>query len=194
MQAVGVAEKERTIRMTLGQKIRMLRLAKKMTLQDVASETGYSKALISRIENDSVSPSIGSLMKIASALDIALHQLFAAVDGGQAARVRKQERSSAKMAGGSIQVESLSDRTAGDKMAAVVMTFEGGALSQEGTRGHEGEEWWHVLRGRLEATVGDRVIELAEGDSIYLSSSLPHRWRNPAKSKASALVVVTPLG
>jgi len=180
--------------MTLGQKIRALRLAKKMTLQDVASETGYSKALISRIENDSVSPSIGSLMKIASALEITLHQLFAAVEGGGTALMRKQERSSAKLADGGVLVERLSDRTAGDKMTAVVMTFEAGAVSRKDARSHEGEEWWHVLRGRLEATVGDRVFDLAEGDSIYLTSSLPRRWRNPARAKASALVVVTPSG
>ncbi|MHC4664309.1 MAG: helix-turn-helix domain-containing protein, partial [Planctomycetota bacterium] len=62
--------------MTLGEKIRKLRHDGEMTLQDIAGKTGYSKALISRIENDSVSPSINSLVKIAAALEIRLYELF----------------------------------------------------------------------------------------------------------------------
>lgn len=179
--------------MTLGKKIRKLRLDKKMTLQDVAGITGYSKALISRIENDSVSPSIGSLIKISSALDIMLHELFAAVEAKGTSVVRKKDRSSQALDGGSIKVEGLSDAS-DDRLAAVLMTFEPGASAGGGNvKTHPGEEWWHVLKGKLEAVVDQTKYELDEGDSIYLDSSLPHVWRNPARGKATALVLVTSL-
>jgi len=38
----------------IGAKIKKLRLAKKLTLQAVARETGFSPALISQIENNNV--------------------------------------------------------------------------------------------------------------------------------------------
>ena len=42
----------------IGSKIKKLRKARKLTLQDVAQETGFSPALISQIENNNVSPPI----------------------------------------------------------------------------------------------------------------------------------------
>ncbi|MFZ4857338.1 MAG: helix-turn-helix domain-containing protein, partial [Desulfuromonadaceae bacterium] len=39
----------------IGAKIKKLRLSKKLTLQAVARETGFSPALISQIENNNVS-------------------------------------------------------------------------------------------------------------------------------------------
>ena len=177
--------------MTLGGKLRKLRRDDRMTLQDVASMTGYSKALISRIENDSVSPSINSLMKIASALNIELHELFASVEGKSPSIVRKRNRSSRTLSGGKVQAESLSGGT-DNKLAPCIMSFEPGADASDGKlESHRGEEWWHVLKGRLEAAVGEDRYELSEGDSIYLNSSMPHKLRNPAKAKATALVLMT---
>ena len=47
----------------IGAKIKELRRAHKMTLQDVANEIGFSTALISQIENNNVSPPIATLSK-----------------------------------------------------------------------------------------------------------------------------------
>ncbi len=177
--------------MTLGTKLRKLRRDGGMTLQDVASMTGYSKALISRIENDSVSPSINSLVKIASALKIELHELFASIEGKSPLVVRKKDRISRTLSGGMVQAESLSGGV-DNKLAPSIMSFEPGADASDGKlETHRGEEWWHVLKGRLEAAVGEDRYELGEGDSIYLNSTMPHKLRNPAKAKATALVLVT---
>ena len=45
----------------IGQKIKTLRKERKLTLQDVANETGFAPALISQIENNNVSPPIATL-------------------------------------------------------------------------------------------------------------------------------------
>jgi transcriptional regulator with XRE-family HTH domain len=173
--------------MTLGEKLKRLRMEQGLTLQDVAGKTGYSKALISRIENDSVSPSISSLVKISSSLKIKLNELFAAVEDGGASVVKKANRSAATTAGGKLKTESIfeDDR----KMQVAVKTFEPGFATKEEKTGQGGEEWWHVLKGTLEASVGEVNIELSEGDSIYVFSAIPHKWRNAGRVKASALVV-----
>ena len=54
----------------IGSKLKELRKAKKLTLQDVASETGFSAALISQIENNNISPPIATLSKIANFFDV----------------------------------------------------------------------------------------------------------------------------
>lgn len=42
---------------------------------------------------------------------------------------------------------------------------------------HDGQEFDYVVEGRLEITIGDKVMELAEGDSIYFDASQPHCMR-----------------
>ncbi len=61
----------------IGQKIKKLRLAKKLTLQAVARETGFSPALISQIENNNVSPPIATLSRIAKFFDVKVGMFFA---------------------------------------------------------------------------------------------------------------------
>ena len=176
--------------MTLGEKIRKLRHDGSMTLQDIAGKTGYSKALISRIENDSVSPSINSLVKIAAALEIKLYELFAAVEAKAPSVTRRKSRLSSTTADGTIRVENLSGNIEDAKMSAVIMTFEPGAeISSASAKTGTGEEWWTVLKGNLEAVVGDNRFDLGEGDSIYLNSSVWHNLKNLGKAKTRALVV-----
>ena len=179
--------------MTLGEKIRKLRQEKKMTLQNVSDQIGYSKALISRIENDSVSPSISSLIRLASVLQIGLHELFAAVEGGQTSVVKKNDRESRIITGSGIKVERARGGSEEGKMMPVIMTFEPGAHTEEKGDSHTGEEWWYVLKGKLEATIGEKIYQLCEGDCIYLDSAVPHNWRNMASGKTSALVIVASL-
>ena len=42
-------------------------------------------------------------------------------------------------------------------------------------RVHPGEEWLHVLRGRLRLRLGDSTHRLAVGDSAHFDSLTPHR-------------------
>jgi transcriptional regulator with XRE-family HTH domain len=60
----------------IGEKIKKLRKARKLTLQQVASETGFSPALISQIENNNVSPPIATLSKIAKFFDVKMGMFF----------------------------------------------------------------------------------------------------------------------
>ena len=64
------------VEFNIGQKIKALRKGKKLTLQDVANETGFSPALISQIENNNVSPPIATLSKIARFFDVKMSHFF----------------------------------------------------------------------------------------------------------------------
>src|SRR3990172_5685781 len=77
----------------IGAKIKKLRLAKKMTLQAVAKETGFSPALISQIENNNVSPPIATLSKLAKFFDIKMSSFFTENDEEPKYEIiRKNER------------------------------------------------------------------------------------------------------
>jgi quercetin dioxygenase-like cupin family protein len=57
---------------------------------------------------------------------------------------------------------------------------------------HEGEECVHVLRGRIEAGIGDERIVLEPGDSITYDAIVPHWWRNVGGLEGELISAVTP--
>ena len=61
----------------VGGRIRQLRLGLGMSVRALAAKTGFSPSLISQAENGQVTPSIGSLERIAMALGVSLGKFFA---------------------------------------------------------------------------------------------------------------------
>ena len=66
---------------SLGQCLRDLRKARKVTQEALAEEVGVSWITINRLENASVSTQLDKLVVIASALDVSLADVFAAAEG-----------------------------------------------------------------------------------------------------------------
>jgi transcriptional regulator with XRE-family HTH domain len=61
----------------VGERMRQLRRGLGMSVRALATTTGFSPSLISQAENNQVTPSIGSLERIAMALGVNLSQFFA---------------------------------------------------------------------------------------------------------------------
>jgi transcriptional regulator with XRE-family HTH domain len=66
--------------MNIGDTIRNYRLQKGMSQGDIEKRTGLLRCYLSRVENGHTIPSLDTLAKIASAMDLPLSQFFA--DGG----------------------------------------------------------------------------------------------------------------
>jgi transcriptional regulator with XRE-family HTH domain len=67
---------EEQLSIKLGEKIRELRKAKKLTLVDLAYECGFEKSNLIRIEKGRTLPTTKTLLKIANALKIKINVLF----------------------------------------------------------------------------------------------------------------------
>jgi transcriptional regulator with XRE-family HTH domain len=62
---------------TPGERIRILRTEKSITLPTLAERSGLSKGLLSKLENDQDSnPSLGTLLKVAEALDVTVADIL----------------------------------------------------------------------------------------------------------------------
>ena len=62
--------------MVIGTRLRKLREDKKLSQGDIEERTGLLRCYISRVENGHTIPSIETLERISSALEIPLYQLF----------------------------------------------------------------------------------------------------------------------
>lgn len=64
--------------MNIGQRIRRLRKVRDLTLEELARATDLSQPFISQIERDIKTPSIGTLSRICTALNVTLGEFFSA--------------------------------------------------------------------------------------------------------------------
>ena len=60
----------------IGEHIRRLRLRRHTSVRAFAAQTGFSPSFISQLENGQVTPSLGSLQKIAETLGVTLGEFF----------------------------------------------------------------------------------------------------------------------
>ena len=177
--------------MNIGKELKRIRVSQGMTLEELSNRCGYSKALISRVETGSVSPSLTSLMKMVTSLGLKLHDLFTSIERGQASVVRKGEGRRFYTEGNS-SMEFLASNIASKKMEPIKISAPVGYNSGEEPVSHYGEEFVFVFDGKIEITAGDITHKLGAGDSIYLAAGMPYKWRNTGKETADMIRVVTP--
>jgi transcriptional regulator with XRE-family HTH domain len=181
----------------IGAKLKSLRLSKKLTLQAVAKETGFSPALISQIENNNVSPPIATLSKIAKFFNVKIGMFFTeSEEECKYEVVRSNERKevprviSPTGSSHGYSYESLSFHKQNKKMEPFILTLND-TVSEYTTYSHEGEKFLFILVGTAEIWLDDERITLGEGDSIYFDSTIRHRFLSKNGSEVKILSVVT---
>jgi transcriptional regulator with XRE-family HTH domain len=181
----------------IGSKIKELRKARNLTLQDVARETGFSPALISQIENNNVSPPIATLSKIARFFDVKIGLFFEEEEVDcKYEVVRKADRRvvsrviSVAGTGHGYTYEALSFRKRNKKMEPFVVTVAR-RPDEETLYNHEGEEFLLILNGQAEILLEDERILLEEGDAVYFDATLRHRLLSCGGEETQVLAIVT---
>ncbi|MBW1979987.1 MAG: helix-turn-helix transcriptional regulator [Deltaproteobacteria bacterium] len=181
----------------LGSKVRELRQKNKYTLQDIAAKTGLSKPFLSQIENDRVVPPVATLLKLARALNVGMAYFFHEEESSDRIavtrrneRVRSERRPHHRKGEVNYIYEALETKRTDKHMEPFLVEFPSRDTSEMVFVSHEGEEFLHLLEGRLEFRSVDRVEVLEAGDSIYFDSDLSHSFRCLSEERAKALVVV----
>jgi transcriptional regulator with XRE-family HTH domain len=165
----------------VGEKVKTLREKKGLSLKELAELTGFSAALLSQMENHLVSPSLGTMIKLAKALGVKVGDLLGETEGEPFAIVRKDERKTVSRFASKEGVkygysyESLGFEKKNRHMEPFIVTLEPATVKTSKTSVHDGEEFIFVLEGAMEVILGNHTDVLYPGDSIYYDSSIPHR-------------------
>lgn len=162
--------------MELGDKIRSLRQKQKTSIEQLSVKTGLSKGLISQIERDITGPSVASLWKISKALNVTMNYFFDEyADFNQV--VHKDERKKILMRKGGRVYELLSPDLK-KQIEMLWIEIQPHEQKEDELISHDGEECGVVLKGTLRVISGEKIYDLVEGDSIYLDSTIPHKYLN----------------
>jgi transcriptional regulator with XRE-family HTH domain len=182
----------------IGEKIRQMRQNLDLSVQELAEKTGLSKALISQIEREQVSPPISTLLKVAAGLGTDISFFFQEEAANpKTSLVRSHERlvSQRRQVQGKAYLgyayEALAFKKAFKHMEPFLVTFDPKPEDEVIRFSHDGEEFAFVLEGRLEFTTDTERIVLEPGDSLYFDSDQLHGFRALDDSPARALVTVS---
>lgn len=192
MTGVGapVAPRESEQEVALGSGIRAERLRQNLTLAQLAERTGLSASALSQIERGITDPSIGSLRRIAAALQVPFFQFLLERESPDPV-VRKSERRTISFPNRTMQYQLLTPNLRGP-FEVLAMDLAPGAASGEDALGHDSEECMLILRGRVEVEVAGASYVLNAGDSISIQRNAPHRVVNHAGRTAEILMVISP--
>ena len=165
----------------VGERIKELRERKGLSLKEVADLTGFSTALLSQMENHLVSPSLGTIVKLARALSVKVGDFLGETEGEPFTIVRKDERKMVSRFASKEGVkygysyEALGFDKKDRHMEPFIVTLEPATVKAAKTSVHEGEEFIFVLEGEMEVILGNHTDILYPGDSIYYDSTIPHK-------------------
>jgi len=163
----------------VGERIKNLRELKGLSLNDVSQRTGLSEEMLASIEAEAVAPPLGTLTKLARALEMKMGYLLTAGEPKPFVITRKDERKPVSRHAAQQQNKygysylSLSPGMPDRNMEPFLVTLSPSAEDMPGSV-HEGEEFIYVLEGEMEVTIGEHREVLYPGDAIYYHSSLPH--------------------
>ncbi|MGE5359886.1 MAG: helix-turn-helix domain-containing protein [Bacteroidales bacterium] len=181
----------------IGERMRALRLKKKMGLVELGQHTGLSPALLSKIERGRLFPTLPTLLRIALVFSVGLEYFFAGSrEQPLVAVVRKKQRMRFPSQPGARQAayefESLDFPATERRMNAYFAEFHAAEDDAVQVHDHPGAEFLYVLSGKLGVRVAGEEHLLDAGDSMYFDSALPHGYRRGSAGKCTAVVVTTP--
>jgi transcriptional regulator with XRE-family HTH domain len=177
-----------TAEFALGLEIRQLRESQGLSVRTLAERTGFSASFISQVENGVVSPSIGSLGKIAAQLGTTLGRLFLAADAPKSRVVRAGARPEVRSGWSKATIESLNS-AAPSRIDAVLIRVAPGGASGKKPSPQSWEEFLFVLSGTFNLSLAGDEFQLQAGDSVTVPAATAYRVLNTGIRTAELLVV-----
>lgn len=162
-------------------------------MKALAEAAGLSEPYISQLEKGSATPSLGTLKKLAAALDVNIVRFFAVEDGEQDVVCRREQRREIVYPGGKIRAQLMVTKLNNKTIEPLYTVIEPGGDTQDPYFHAEGgEEFGVLIKGELLLTVDGTEYRLKKGDAFYFRSDRPHRWANPGTERTEIVWVITP--
>jgi transcriptional regulator with XRE-family HTH domain len=177
---------------SVGERLRAIRQLRRRTLKTVAVQAGVSESFLSQVERGKASASIASLTRIATALGVAVSDLFEPDGGRRPPRVLRREARPVLGFGNLGRKYLLTPRPLEHLEVFVGELDPGGSTGDEPYTHGDSEELFLVLSGWVHLQLGEEVHELEGGDSIDYHSSIPHRVTNAGETQAEVMWVISP--
>ena len=175
--------------MKIGEHVYTRRKELGFSLRELGEKAGVTAGFLSQVENDQVSPSLNSLQKIATALQVPMFYFLSDEQGSQV--VKAHQRSKLYFQDSKIGYDLLTpDFTR--KMMAFIIHMEPHAKRIALPLAKPNEQWMYVQQGQLKIVVGEDTHILEEGDTIYYDGDLLSEFCSNSDEELTILCCITP--
>jgi transcriptional regulator with XRE-family HTH domain len=164
----------------LGARVRELRQDRGLTLKALGREANLSHPFLSQLERGLARPSVGSVERIAAALEVPVSALWTA-RSPQAARVVRADEGTVS--------DGVRELPLGGRTMRVREWSAGARSWPEATETTTGEVLLYVLRGAIEVELDGTVHGLGAGDALRFDGAVRHRFRRRGPTTTRALYV-----
>ena len=176
----------------IGQRLRGLREVLEIPVEEIAELCGISLEHYQKIEEGEADPGVYRLSKIAKRYGIDLNVLLFGEEPRMSAYfiTRKGQGLSVNRRK-DYKYQSLGSGFRGRKADPFLVTVDPLPDNESHHKNHhEGQEFDMVMSGKLEITIGEKVLILNPGDSIYFNSNEDHCMRAIGEEPCQFLCVV----
>ena len=176
----------------IGERLKGLRDALDLSMQDVADTCGITLEKYEMIERGEVDITISNIMKIAKKYGVSADALMFAEEPKMHSYyvVRKGHGMSVERTK-AYQYQSLTSGFQKRNADVFIVTVEPKPNAHKIYKNtHDGQEFNYILEGTMKLIVGDKTIILEEGDSIYFDSTKPHGMMAIGDKPAKMLAMI----
>jgi quercetin dioxygenase-like cupin family protein len=179
----------------MGMRIKEARKSRGLGIFDIYLRTGIDVDLLSQMEEGKLIPPLGTVVKLAKALDLKMDYFISGKEAKAFTIVRRDARKTTSRYDSKrerhygYEYESLAPRKTNRYMEPFLVTLKPSETEEERST-HDGQEFIFVLDGKMEMRLGEEIHILEPGDSIYYDSTVPHLVKCHSKEPAKILAVL----
>jgi len=164
----------------VGERLRELRIGRKLTISRLAELSKVPASTISKIENGQLRPSLVHAINLASALQENLGFLIERFrdEPLPVAVIRANDRNTIDYPDMGLTLQDLSGHFSSGVLEARVGVLARGAHSGVGGMKHPGEEFCYVIAGAIRYQIDGEIFDLTEGEYLHFKSTIQHSWEN----------------
>ncbi|WP_047154011.1 helix-turn-helix domain-containing protein [Aneurinibacillus tyrosinisolvens] len=173
----------------IGKRIRQARLNKGLTQQELSDKCGFTKSLLSKIENGQTASAVATLSKIANNLGTPL-SWFLEEDSQQNLVLSLSKSRTSQIGSKEIGYlyERLANRSQFSKVEPTLVTVPPDSNVKDPFT-HSEDEFIYILNGSIYLQYDNESYFLEAGDSAYFNGSIPHIFLPTGDQEAKILTI-----
>lgn len=184
---------EASSQLYVSEEIRRRRRELHLSLEALATRSGVSRSMISKIERAEAVPSTVVLSRLAEALGVTFSRLMSPATELEVLLIPARRHPILRDEESGYLRRCLSPVLPGRGIDLVLNTLPPGASTGEFTAHRPGvSEYIYILRGRLRAVIGDRTVIAETGDSLYFEADAGHAFTNLGTEPCEYILVIDP--
>ncbi len=158
--------------------LRRIRKDRELSLDQLASASGVSRAALSQIEGSRTNPTLAVLWKIAVGLGVPFGALLGEEADSRCKLLRAEDMPRLRSVDGRVESRLLTPAGSSPGQETYELRFAPRGLLTSEAHGVGTTETVLLLTGALRMIVGDEVHELGPGDAFHFRADIAHSYEN----------------